>query len=63
MTALYNECLRKQRFPENWKIAKMLPIIKPGKEYNWEQSKYRPISLQNTEGRVLEKLLIRRIMH
>ena len=63
MTALYNECLRKGCFPENWKIAKILPIIKPGKEYNSDPSKYHPISLLNTEGKVLEKLIIRRIMH
>jgi len=50
-------------FRENRKIAKIPPIIKPGKEYNSDPSKYRPISLLNTEGKVLEKLLIRRIMH
>ena len=45
------------------KTAKILPIIKPGKEYNSDPSKYHPISLLNTEGKVLEKLIIRRIMH
>jgi len=44
-------------------MAKILRIIKPGKEYNSNPSKYRPISLLNTEGKVLEKLLSRRIMH
>jgi len=63
MTALYNECLRKGCFSENWKIAKILPIIVPGKEYISDPSKYRTISRLNTEGKVLEKLLIRRIMH
>jgi len=63
MTALYNECLRKGLFPENWKRAKILPIIKPGKEYNTDPSKYRPFSQLNTEAKILEKLLIRRICH
>jgi len=63
MTAIYIECLRKGCFPENWKIAKILPIIKPGKEHISDPSKYRPISLLNTEGKVLEKLMSRRIMH
>jgi len=52
MTALYNECFRKGCFPEKWKIAKIPPIIKPGKEYNSDWSKYRPISLLKTEGKV-----------
>jgi hypothetical protein len=63
MTSLYNECLRTGCFPETWKIAKVLPIAKPGREDCLDPSKYRPISLLNTEGKVLEKLLIKRIMH
>ena len=50
-------------FPENWKVAKILPIVKPGRETSTETSKYRPISLLNTEGKILEKLLSKRIMH
>ena len=41
----------------------MIPITKPGKEESGDPTKYRPISLLNTEGKVLEKLLIQRIMH
>jgi len=63
MTATYNACLRTGRFPVNWKIAKILPIAKPGREKNADTSKYRPISLLNTEGKVLEKLLSKRITH
>ena len=32
MTATYNACLRRGRFPVSWKIAKILPIAKPGRE-------------------------------
>jgi hypothetical protein len=38
-------------------------IRKPGKEKSTEVSKFRPISLINVGGKVLEKLLINRIMH
>jgi hypothetical protein len=31
MTAIYNACLRTGCFPENCKIAKILPVVKPGK--------------------------------
>lgn len=60
VTAIYNECLRRGCFPKQWKIARIIPIIKPGKENSQDPSKYRPINLLN---RVLEKLLINRIMH
>ena len=32
MTAAYNVCLRTGCFPVSWKIAKILPIVKPGRE-------------------------------
>jgi hypothetical protein len=41
----------------------MLPTVKPGKEGSTEVSNYRPISLLNVGGKVLEKLLIDRINH
>ena len=44
MTAMYNECLRQGVFPKRWKIAKIIPISKPGKENSEEASKHRPIS-------------------
>ena len=43
--------------------AKLIPIIKPGYEKSHEVSKYRPISLLNVGGKVLEELLINRINH
>ena len=62
-TSIYNECLKRGYFPKEWKIAKIIPIVKPGKENSLDPSKYRPISLLNIGGKVLEKLLINRIMH
>ena len=62
-TAIYNQCLKRGCFPKRWKIAKIIPIIKPGKEKSRDPSKYRPISLLNIGGKVLEKLLINRINH
>jgi hypothetical protein len=46
---MYNECLKRGLSPEQWKIAKIIPITKPSKK--------------DIEGKVLEKLLINRIMH
>ena len=44
-------------------MAKIIPLTKPGKENSKDPSKYRPISLLNIGGKVLEKLLITRINH
>jgi len=63
ITAIYNGCLRTGCFPKVWKKAKIIPITKPGKTHSLETSKYRPISLINVGGKVLEKLLITRIQH
>ena len=63
ITVMYNGCLRHGVFPTRWKRAKMIPIIKPGKENSYEVSKYRPISLLNVGGKVLEKVMISRINH
>jgi len=63
ITAMYNGCLRHGVFPTRWKRAKLMPIIKPGKENNYEVSKYRPISLLNVGDKVLEKVIVSRINH
>jgi hypothetical protein len=60
---IYNECLRKGYFPKKWEKAKIIPITKPGKDNSVEVSKFRPISLINVGGKVLEKILINRTMH
>jgi hypothetical protein len=63
LTAMYNGCLSRGIFPNRWKTAKMIPIVKPGKENCDDASKFRPISLLYVGGKVLEKLLINRINH
>jgi hypothetical protein len=63
VTAMYNSCLNRGIFPKRWKTAKMIPIVKPGKEVSDEPSKFHPINLLNVGGKVLEKLLINRINH
>ena len=52
---------KKGCFPQRWKVAKIIPTIKPGKEYSTDPSKYRSISFLNIAGKVLEKILINRI--
>jgi hypothetical protein len=61
ITAIYNGRLRQGTFPTRWKRAKVIPVIKPGKENSDNVSKFRPISLINAGGKFLEKVLINRI--
>ena len=62
-TAIYNLCLRNGCFPKQWKRSVIIPIPKPGKEESHEVTKYRPISLLNVGGKVLEKLMMDRILY
>jgi hypothetical protein len=55
--------LERGYFPKDWKIAKIIPIIKPDKEDCQDPSKHRPTSFSNIRGKVLEKLLINGIMY
>jgi hypothetical protein len=48
---------------KNGKTTNIIPITKPGKEDILDQSKHRPTSFLNIGGKVLEKLLINRILH
>ena len=63
ITEIYNESLRKGQFHKQWKRSIIIPIVKPGKEGSMDVTEYRPISLLNIDGKVLEKLLIDRINH
>jgi hypothetical protein len=63
ITGLYNERLRRGYFPKQWKHSIIIRIIKPGKEGSTEVTKYRPISLLNVGGKVIEKLLTDRTNH
>jgi hypothetical protein len=48
-------------FPAQWKVAKIILHMKPGKPHN-EPMSYRPISLLPILSKVYEKLLLRRLL-
>jgi hypothetical protein len=60
---VYNKCLKEGCFPKQWKKSSIVPIIKQGEEDITDASKYRPISLLNVADKVLDKLMINRILH
>jgi hypothetical protein len=60
---IYNKCLKEGIFPRRWKTVKIIPIVKPGKEGSEEVNKFLLIHLIASGGKVMEKLLINRIIH
>lgn len=57
---IINACLKLSYFPERWKHAKVIPILKPSKEPSSPQS-YRPISLLSSLSKLLERIILNRI--
>ena len=45
------------------KKTKLVPIVKLSKENRVEISKFRPVSLLKVGGKIIDKVLINRIMH
>lgn len=57
LLCITNECLARARFPESWKVAQVVPILK-GKDKDVMQPKsYRPVSLLPVLGKVIEKAI------
>ena len=57
---LFNILLKTMHVPYSWKTAVIVPIRKPGKAANNPES-YRPISLTSCLGKVMEKIINRRL--
>jgi hypothetical protein len=61
LVALFNAIFRTQYFPPVWKHARVISILKAGKDPALPSS-YRPISLLDTIGKVFENILLSRIL-
>lgn len=55
LATLFNNCLRYEYIPRDWKLAKVVPVFKKGDRGNPEN--YRPISLLPTISKLYEKFL------
>ena len=62
LVRIFNAVLRTHHFPQMWKHARGISILKPGKNRTLPSS-YRPISLLETIGKLFEKTLLARIVH
>lgn len=61
ITAIYNAIVRLQFIPPQWKTAQIIMLIKPDKKPEDPKS-YRPISLLPIPSKILETLILQRIM-
>lgn len=61
LTYVLNACIQNSYFPKKWKTALILPIHKAGKA-NEDPNSYRPISLLTSLSKILEKVILRRII-
>jgi len=59
---IFNAVLRTHHFPQTWKHAQVISILKPGKDPALPSS-YQPIRLLDTIGKLFEKILLARILH
>lgn len=60
LTKVFNKCLELCYWPSSFKIAKVIPILKSGKSPTDARS-YRPISLLNSFGKILERIIYTRL--
>ena len=58
----FNAILCTHHFPPVWKHARVISILKPGKDPA-QPSSYRPMSLLDTIGKLIGKILLTRILH
>jgi hypothetical protein len=59
---IFNVVLRTHHFPQTWMHARVISILKPGKDPALPSS-CRPISLLDTIDKLFEKILLARILH
>jgi hypothetical protein len=57
---VYNACLREGLFPKQWKIGRLV-LVSKGKGGVDEPSSYQLLCMLDTAGKVLEKLIRRRL--
>ena len=57
----FNNCFRRGIFPNQLKVAKVIPLYKDGDRS--DPSNYRPISLLPVIGKIFEKIIYHRIVN
>ncbi len=57
MTIIFNKCIFTSIIPSIWKVARIIPLLKPGKPID-QGTSFRPVSLLSPAAKILEALLL-----
>uniref|UniRef100_A0A3B1IE94 Reverse transcriptase domain-containing protein n=1 Tax=Astyanax mexicanus TaxID=7994 RepID=A0A3B1IE94_ASTMX len=60
--ALFNKVWKEGSLPNSWKHGVVVPIVKPGKDKS-HASSYRPIALTSNLCKLMEKMIVRRLLY
>ncbi|KXG45142.1 reverse transcriptase [Penicillium griseofulvum] len=63
ITGIFAACINLGHHPKQWRSAKIVVLRKPGKPDYSTPGTYRPISLLNTLGKLLESVIVRRLSY
>ncbi|MDN6151981.1 MAG: hypothetical protein L0I91_11275, partial [Yaniella sp.] len=63
ITSIFRACIDLGHHPKPWRSAKIIVLRKPGKPDYAMPGAYRPISLLNTLGKLLEAVMARRLSY
>ena len=58
----YQTCWLKETLPSIWKRSVIIPILKQGKPRSGVGS-YRPIALTSQVGKIMENIILKRLLH
>ena len=59
--SVVNEIWKDGCYPSQWKVSKIIPLLKPGKDKQ-EMKSYRPVALTSCLGKLVERLINRRLV-
>ena len=59
LTHIFNQCITLSVFPDEWKMAKVMPLFKAGQRTLAEN--YRPISVLPVISKVMERILLQQL--
>lgn len=62
LKGMYDSCLNEGLFPNQWKEARVVTLLKGAGKDRTEPRSYRPISLLSGLGKVLERMMTERMM-
>lgn len=57
----YNRCLSESKFPERWKISRLVLLLKGPDKPVLSPSSFRPLCMLNSTAKLLERLLLTRL--